>query len=149
MVVRRRRLAGASAARLKASRIPIWWWLTGLAIVWGAGILAFAFTVHNRCEASDPSCVFHSYTLVQDVGPGILFFAAAPLAISVVLAALLHIKATRGGNWAHRAAWTLVVLGCIVCLVGLVIAGIVMMPWAAFAIGAAATAPFPAPPPAR
>ena len=94
-------------------------WLIGLAILWGVVITVVALTVHNRCKASDPNCVFHSYTLVQDVGPGILAFAGAPLVIGVVLAGLLHMKAAHGSNRAERGAWILVVLGCFLCLIGL------------------------------
>jgi uncharacterized membrane protein YedE/YeeE len=133
----------SGVVRRLRGRAPAWVWFISLAIVWGAGIVVYASTVHNRCEASDPDCVFHSYTLVQDVGPGILGFAGAPLVISLVLAPLLHMKTTRGSHRADRAAWFFVVLGCLVCFVGLVIAGIVMVPWAAFAVCAAATAPFP------
>jgi Na+/proline symporter len=118
-------------------------WFISLAIGWGAGLVVFACTVHDRCSESDPACVFHSYTLLQRVGPGILGFAAAPLVISLVLAALLHAKTTRRSHRADRAAWFFAVLSCLICLVGLNIEGIVMLPEAVLTVCAVATAPFP------
>lgn len=125
------------------NRAPAWVWFISLAIGWGVGLVVFACTVHDRCSESDPACVYHSYTLLQRVGPGVLGFAAAPLVISLVLVALLRRKTTRRSHRADRAAWFFAVLSCVICLVGLTIEGLVMLPEAALTVGAVATAPFP------
>ena len=135
-------LASRVVRRMR-DRASAWVWLIGLAIAWGAAIVVFALTVHNRCSVSDPDCVFHSYTLVARVGPGIIGLAATPLVISIALATLLRVKTTRRSHLADRAAWLLAALNCLLCLVGLVIAGVVMLPEAALPICAVAAAPFP------
>jgi hypothetical protein len=87
--------------------------------------------------------VFHSYTLVKDAGPGVLGFVGAPALISLVLVPLLLVKTTRGSHGADRAAWFLTVVSCLVCVVGLIVEGVVMLPAAALTVCAAASAPFP------
>ena len=119
-------------------------WFSGLAVVWGVVIVVVALTVHGRCKNSDPECVFHPpVTLVQYAGPGILGFVGTPLAISVVLAALLHRKATRRSRRADRAALGLATLSCVICLLGMLVEGIVMVPEIALTVCAVATTPFP------
>lgn len=134
---------GSSFVRRLRARVPAWVWFISLAFACGVAIVVVALTLHNRCEESDPSCVFHSYTLVQDAGPGVLSFVGAPVVISLVVAALLHMKVTRRSHRADRAAWLFAMLSCLICLVGLVVEGIVMLPEAALIICAVATAPLP------
>ena len=105
--------------------------------------MVLALTDHSRCSASDPLCVFHSYTLVQNLGPGILALAGAPLAISLVLVAVLRSKTTHRGPQAHRAAWVLATFDCFICLGGMLIAGLTMLPPAVLTVCAVATTPSP------
>jgi hypothetical protein len=119
-------------------------WFVCLAVAWGVGIVVVALTVPGRCENSDPECVFHpQVTLVQYIGPGVLVFVGAPLVISLVLAALLHRKATRRSRRADRAALGLATLSCLICLLAMLVEGIVMLPEAALTVCAVATTPFP------
>src|SRR5215471_954838 len=123
------------AARRLVPRGRAWAWFACLAIAWGVVIVVVALTVPGRCKNSDPECVFHPpVTLVQYIGPGVLAFVGAPLAISLVLAALLHRKATRGSRRADRAALGLATLSCLICLLGMLVAGIVMLPAAALTV---------------
>ncbi len=124
-------------------RRPAWVWFIGLSIICGAGSVVFALTVHNRCEPSDPGCVFHSYTLVHRIGPGVLGFVGAPLVISLILVALLRHQTTHRSHLTARIAWSLAVLSGLLCLVGLTIEGIVMLPAAVLSIAAVATARLP------
>ncbi len=140
---------GNSLVRALRSVAPLWVWFISLAFMWGVVIVVFAFTVHNRCSESDPDCVFHSYTLVKDAGPGILGFVGAPAVISLVVAPLLRLKTARGSNGADRAAWVLTGVSCLVCVVGLIVEGVVMIPAAALTVCAVATAPFPPDPALR
>lgn len=128
--------------RLRA-RAPAWVWLISLASVCGVVPVILAFTDHDRCILSDPLCVFHTYTLVQAAGPWILGLVAAPLAMSLLLARVLHSKTTHGGRRADRAALVLMVLDCLICLAGMLVAGLTMLPPAVFTVCAVAIAPFP------
>jgi hypothetical protein len=85
--------------------------------------------------------LFHSYTLVQDVGPVILVLVAAPLVISLVLARVLYLKTTRRSFRAERAAWWVASLSLLVCLPGLIVQGLWVLPAPALIVAAAATAP--------
>jgi hypothetical protein len=140
---------GGSLVRTLRARAPLWVWFIGLAFASGVGIVVFAFTVHNRCIESDPDCVYHSYTLVKDAGPGVLGFVGIPAVISLLLVPLLHMKTTRRSHRADRAAWFLTVVTCLVCFVGLIVAGVVMLPAAALTVCAVAAAPFPPDPALR
>lgn len=135
-----------SSVRRFRARAPGWVWFISLAVAWGVVIVVVAFTVHDHCKGSDPLCVFHSYTLVQVGGPGTLGFVGAPVLISLVLAALLHVKVTRRSRRAARAALFFAVLSCLVCFVGLLIEGIVMLPEAVLTVCAVSTAPLPCDP---
>jgi hypothetical protein len=139
----------SSLVRALRSVAPLWVWFISLAFVWGAAIVVFAFTVHNRCSEADPDCVFHSYTLVKDVGPGILGFVGAPAVISLVLVPLLHMKTARRSHGADRAAWVLTAVSCLICVLGLIVEGVVMLPAAVLTVCAVATAPFPPDPALR
>ena len=119
-------------------------WLNLAAVVWGVVLVILACTVHDRGSASDPAMIFHSYTLVQDVGPGILILVAAPLVISLVLWRVLYLKTTRRSFRAERAAWWVVSLSLLVCLPGLVVQGVWVLPAPALIVAAAATAPLAA-----
>ena len=134
---------GISVVRRLRTRAPGWVWFIGLAFAWGLVIVLFAFTTHDHCSTSDPGCVFHSYTLVQVEGPGILGFAGAPVVISMVLAVLLYMKVTRRSERADRAAWFFAVLSCLVCFLGLLVEGFVILPEAVLTVCAVATAPLP------
>lgn len=121
-----------------------WVWLNLAAVVWGVVLIVLACTVHDRGSASDPDMIFHSYTLVQDVGPGILIPVAAPLVISLVLSRVLYLKTTRRSFRAERAAWWVASLGVLVCLPGLVVQGVWVLPAPVLVVAAAATAPLAA-----
>lgn len=118
-----------------------WVWFNLAALVWSALLIVLACTVHDRGSASDPSMLFHSYTLVQDVGPVILVLVAAPLVISLVLARVLYLKTTRRSFRAERAAWWVASLSLLVCLPGLIVQGLWVLPAPALIVAAAATAP--------
>lgn len=114
------------------------------AVVWGVVLVVMACTVHDRGSASDPDMIFHSYTLVQDVGSGILILVAAPLVISLLLFWVLYLKSTRRSFRAERAAWWVASLGALVCLPGLIVQGVWVLPSAVLIVAAAATAPLAA-----
>ncbi len=80
---------------------------------------------------------------MSPAGPGVLGFVGAPVVISLVLAALLHVKVTRRSHQAARAALCFAVLSCLVCFLGLAVEGIVMLPEAVLTVCAVATAPLP------
>lgn len=132
------------SARRVVTRGRAWVWWSRLAVAWGVVIVVVALTVHSRCLNSDPDCVYHPHvTLVHYAGPEILGFVGAPLAISLVLAALLYWKATRRSRRADRAALVVAPVNCLICLLGMLIVGIVMVPEVALTIGAVATTPLP------
>jgi hypothetical protein len=118
-----------------------WVWFNLAAVIWSALLVVLACTVHDRGSASDPDMLFHSYTLVQDVGPVILILVAAPLAISLVLARVLYLKTTRRSFRAERAAWWVASLGLLTCLPGLIVQGLWVLPAPVLIVAAAATAP--------
>jgi len=122
-------------------RFPPWAWLIGLAFAWSVLVLVLACTIHDQGSPTDPDQVFHSYTLVQSDGPAILALVGTPVVISLALAKLLQLKTTRRSGRVNRAAWLLAVLNCMLCLVGLLNVGVVMVPEAIFTICAVATAP--------
>ena len=128
----------------RLSRVQRWVWFNLGAIVWSALLVVLACTVHDRGSPNDPAMLFHSYTLVQDVGPIILVLVAAPLVISLVLARVLYLKSTRRSFRAERAAWWVASLGVLVCLPGLIVQGLWVLPAPVFIIAAAATAPLAA-----
>jgi hypothetical protein len=140
---------GSSLVRALRSVAPLWVWLISLSFVWGVVIVVFAFTVHDRCSEADPACVYHSYTVVKDVGPGILGFVGAPAVISLLLVPLLVMKTARRSHGADRTAWVLTTVSCLICVVGLIVEGVVMLPAAVLTVGAVATAPFPPDPALR
>ena len=140
----------SSADRLiRASRRIVprgsgWIWFICLSVAWGVVIVVVALTVPARCINSDPACVFHpQVTLVQGIGPGILAFVGTPLALSLLLAALLHRKATRRSRRADRAALGVATLSFLICLLAMLVEGIVVLPEAALTVCAVATTPFP------
>jgi len=122
-------------------RIQRWVWFNLAALVWSALLVVLACTVHDRGSASDPAMLFHSYTLVQDVGPAILILVCAPLVISLVLARVLYLKTTRRSFRAERAAWWVASLSLLTCLPGLIVQGLWVLPAPALIVAAAATAP--------
>jgi hypothetical protein len=121
-----------------------WVWLNVAAVAWGAVLVVLACTVHDRGSASDPAMIFHSYTLVQDVGPAILILVAAPLLISLVLARVLYLKTTRRSFRAERAAWWVASLSLLMCLPGLIVQGLWVLPAPVLVVAAAASAPLAA-----
>ncbi|HEX3689763.1 MAG TPA: hypothetical protein VHV28_08700 [Solirubrobacteraceae bacterium] len=121
-----------------------WVWLNVAAVAWGAVLVVLACTVHDRGSAGDPAMIFHSYTLVQDVGPAILILVAAPLLISLVLARVLYLKTTRRSFRAERAAWWVASLSLLMCLPGLIVQGLWVLPAPVLVVAAAASAPLAA-----
>lgn len=124
-------------------RGPGWVWLLSLACAWAVLIVVVACTVRRYGSQSDPYQVFDSYTLVASSGPGILVVVGAPLVICLVLAPVLYVKTVRRGHRADRAAPLLAALSCLICLFGLLNAGLIMLPEAVLTVGAVAMAPFP------
>jgi hypothetical protein len=125
------------------TRIPGWMWFIGLAFACGVALVVAAFTFHDRCRSSDPDCIFHSYTLIDTAGPAALGIVAAPAVITLVLAVLLHMKVTRRSVRAGQAAWFLAVLSCLICFVGLVVEGFLMLLEAVLTVCAVAITPLP------
>jgi hypothetical protein len=125
------------------TQIPAWKWLIGFAFLWGLVPVVMASTVHNRCSNADPACVYHHYTLVGTAGLWILGVIGAPALISLAVAWALHTKVTRRSLRADHAAWGLAVLSCLICFVGLLITGFVMLIPAALTVGAVAVTPLP------
>lgn len=122
-------------------RLPSWVWFNGAAFASGMLPVVLAYTVHDRGSVADPDCVFHCYTLVHTAGPGILGFVGAPALISLVLPVLLHLKSTRRSHFADRVAWSLATLSCLIGLVGMVTAGLAMLPAPVLIVCAVITAP--------
>ncbi|MGI8506308.1 MAG: hypothetical protein ACR2MK_05800 [Solirubrobacteraceae bacterium] len=116
-------------------------WFNGAAFALGVLPVVLAYTVHDRGSVADPDCVRHCYTLVHVAGPGVLGFVGAPAVISLVLPVLLHLKGTRRSHFADRVAWSLATLGCLIGLVGMITAGIAMLPAPVLIVCAVVTAP--------
>lgn len=119
-----------------------WVWFDLAAFAWGVLLVVLAFTDHDRGSKSDPMAIFHHYTLVHDAGPGVLVFVGAPAMIAVLLVPLLIRKTTRRSYNADRAAWWLTGTSCVLCFVGLLVEGIVVLPAAVLTVCAVAMAPF-------
>jgi hypothetical protein len=128
----------------RVSRHVRWWWFNLAAVAWSVLLIVVAFTVHNRGSASDPAQIFHSYTLVHDVGPVILILVGAPLVISLALLPVLHLKTTQRSFRAERGALVMAGLSVLWCLGGLVVQGLLVLPVPALIIGAVASAPLAA-----
>jgi hypothetical protein len=77
------------------------------------------------------------------VGPGVLGFVGAPALISLVVAALLYVKVARRSARAGRAALCLAWLSCAIGVVGLVVAGLLMLLAPVLTLGAVAATPLP------
>ncbi len=125
------------------ARIPAWEWLIGFAFVWGLVPVVMASTVHDRCSSADPACLYHHYTLVDTQGAWILAVIGAPALLSLAVAMALHVKVTRRSVRAEHAAWCLAVLSCLMCFVGLLILGFVMLIPGALTVAAVVVTPFP------
>ncbi len=122
-------------------RIDTWVWLNLAALAWAVFLVVLACTVHDRGSASDPAGIFHRYTVVQSVGPGILILIAAPVVISLVLAPVLYLKTTRRSFRAESSAWWVAALSAVQCLADLVVQGLWVIPAPILIVAAIATAP--------
>jgi len=112
------------------------------ACVCGVLPVVLALTVHDHGSSADPYCLRHCYTLVHVAGPGVLGIVGAPIVIGLAVFALLPFKHARRGRYVDSAAWSLAVLSCLVCLVGLLTSvWFAMLPVAALTVCAVATAP--------
>jgi Na+/proline symporter len=120
---------------------PRWVWFNGAAFALGVLPVVLALTVHDRGTVADPDGVLHRYTLVHVAGPGVLGFVGAPAVITLVLPVLLYLKSTRRSHFADRAAWWLAGLSCLIGVVGLITAGLAMLPVTVLTVCAVATAP--------
>ena len=120
---------------------PRWVWFNCAAFVLGMLPVVLALTVHDRGTVADPDGVFHRYTLVHVAGPGVLAFVGAPALISLVLPVFLYLKSTRRSHFADRAAWWLAGLSCLIGVIGLITAGLAMLPVTVLTVCAVATAP--------
>jgi hypothetical protein len=116
-------------------------WLNLAALVWGVFLVVLACTVHDRGSANDPAEIFHSYTVVQSVGPGILVLIAAPVVISLALAPVLYLKTTRRSFRAESGAWWLVALSVAQCLADLIVQGLWVIPAPILIVAAILAAP--------
>jgi len=135
---------GASRAR----RLPRWAWLNAAAFVAGLLPVVLACTLHNHGTTADPECVRHCYTLVHFGGVAILAYIGAPALIALVLPVFLYLKSTRRSHVANRTAWTLAVVTCLLGFVGLLTAGLSVLPVVVLTVCAVAAAPLsPGPPP--
>ncbi len=132
-----------SAVHRLRDRLPAWQWLAGLAFASGLIPVVMAITVRNRCSDADPACVFHRYTLLTLKGVWILGLVGAPALIGLAVASALHLKVTRRNIRAGQVAWGLAVLSWLICFVGLVIVGVVMLVPGALTTSAVAIAPLP------
>jgi hypothetical protein len=124
-------------------RSHAWVWLIGLAFVFGLAPIVVAYTVHDRCSTSDPACIFHSYTLAHTASPFGIGVIAAPAAITLILAMLLHRKVARRSLRAARASVVLATVSCVICFVGLLAAGLLMLAEAVLTALAVAATPLP------
>jgi hypothetical protein len=119
-------------------------WVGFCAAACACGVLpvVLALTVHDHGSSADPYCIRHCYTLVHVAGLGVLGFVGAPIVIGLVVSALLPFKHARRGRYVDPASWSLAVLGCVVCLVGLFTSvWFAMLPVAVLTVCAVATAP--------
>jgi hypothetical protein len=87
--------------------------------VCGALPVVLALTLHDHGSSADPYCIRHCYTLVHVAGLGVLGLVGAPIVIGLAVFALLPFKHAGRGRYVDPAAWSLAVLSCVVCLVGL------------------------------
>ncbi len=119
-----------------------WAWLNSAAFLCGLVPVVLALTVHNHGTSADPYCIRHCYTLVHVAGPAVLAFVGTPAAISLVVFALLHLKAKRHSRFADNASWWIAAFSCLICLLGLLTSvGLEMLPVAALTVCAVATFP--------
>ena len=125
-------------------RLERWMWLNLAALAWGVLLVVLACAVHDRGSANDPAAIFHSYTVVESVGPGILVLIAAPVVISLALAPVLYLKTTRRSFRAESAAWWVAALSVAQCLADLIVQGLWVIPAPILIIAAIATAPLAA-----
>jgi hypothetical protein len=121
-------------------RTDRWIWFDLAAFVWGAFLIVLACTLHNRTSAADPAGIFHRYTLIRMVGPGILVLVALPAVIALLLAPVLIAKTTRRSFRAGRISWTLATISGAACLVGLIVQGPLVVPACALIFAAVGTA---------
>lgn len=119
-------------------------WLLGAGALWSVFLIVLACADHDRGSDSDPDQIFHSYTLVHSVGPGILLLVGAPLPISLALGPILHLKTTRRSFRAERTALWVAGLSLLWCLVDLIVQGVWAIPIPFLLLGAVATAPLAA-----
>ncbi len=126
----------------RLGRVPPWARFAAAAFLCGWLPVVLALTVHNHGSEADPYCLRHCYTLVHEVGAGILAFVAAPAVISLLVLGLISRHGTRHRRSARHAAWTLTILSCLICFVALLTSvGIAMLPSGALTVCALATAP--------
>lgn len=124
------------------TRVDRWVWFNTAACACGVVPVVLALTVHDHGSSADPYCVRHCYTLVHVAGLDALGFVGAPIVIGLAVFALLPFKHARRGRYVNPAAWSLAMLSCVVCLVGLFTSvGFAMLPVAALTVCAVATAP--------
>lgn len=121
--------------------MPRWAWLNAAAFVSGLLPVVLACTLHNHGTTADPECVRHCYTLVHFGGPVILAYIGAPALICLVLPVPLHLKSTRRSHVANRIGWSLAILTCLLGFVGLLTAGLSVLPVVGLTVCAVATAP--------
>jgi hypothetical protein len=132
----------------RSRRVPRWAWFNAAAFVTGLLPVILALTLHNRGSAFDPDCIRSCYTFVHTAGPGILGYLGAPAVIALMLPILLHLKSTRRSHFADRAALVLAGLSCVLGFVGLLTAGLSVLPVTVLTVCAVATAPLAPGPPA-
>jgi hypothetical protein len=118
-----------------------WVWFDLAAFAWSVLLIVLACTVHDRTSSSDPAGIFHRYTLVHMLGPGILALVAAPAVIALLLAPVLIRKTTRRSFRAGRISWILASISGAFCLAGLIVQGVLVVPACALIFAAVASAP--------
>jgi hypothetical protein len=124
------------------TRVDRWVWFSAAACVCGTLPVVLAVTVHDHGSSTDPYCIRHCYTLVHVAGLGALAVVGAPGVIGLAVSALLAVKHTRHWRYVGPAAWSLAVLSCGVCLVGLLTSvWFAMLPVTALTVSAVANAP--------
>src|SRR4051812_36565823 len=118
--------------------------LTALGVAWALALIPIAFLVpvyDGEISSSSGAVTSTSATLVAENGTGVLVAVALPLAFALLASLALHRKCTRASAGAGVAAWWLVGVLLVFCLLGAASIGVFVVPVALTLAGAAALTP--------
>jgi hypothetical protein len=119
-------------------------WLTLGALGWSVAVVVAAMVVpaYSGSGVTSTGATFTtSATLVGENGAGVLAVVTLPAVATLLVWGALHRYCSRGSAWARPAAWALIGLIGLLCLVGVMTIGIFLLPVAVLLGCAAARTP--------